>query len=233
MLALPFSDFMKISFAGYHTDKISQGAPPSPWVSGVMPIFDEKSASSAMMKHAMVLVVQAIRKINPGQTPVICGDQPLFALMKKVQWKFPERLGEDRLVVMMGSLHLEMSMWGAIGKLLENSGWDTLLAEAEVVTVGVAEGLLHVSHLKRTQSAHEILVVAFSKLKSDAYAKSGQDLSVDEWSEEMSNQHPTFFYWDLIVKLQMTIFMFVRAHHERNFICILNVWNNLAPFILP
>ena len=55
----------------------------------------------------------------------VSGDQPLFALMKKVQWKFPERLGEDRLVVMMGSLHLEMSMWGAIRKLLENSGWDT------------------------------------------------------------------------------------------------------------
>ena len=36
-------------------------------------------------------------------------DQPLFALAKEIQSAKPETLGEDKLLVMMGDLHIEMT----------------------------------------------------------------------------------------------------------------------------
>ena len=51
-----------------------------------------------------------------------------------------------------------MALWTAMRKLLSNSGWNNLLAEADVTTAGIAESLLHASNLKRTRLAHEISV---------------------------------------------------------------------------
>ena len=35
--------------------------------------------------------------------------QPLFALAKEIQWLTPDVLGEDKLLVLMGDLHSEMT----------------------------------------------------------------------------------------------------------------------------
>ena len=38
----------------------------------------------------------ALKGLNPGQTPVIGADQPLYSILKQLQWQFPENeLGED------------------------------------------------------------------------------------------------------------------------------------------
>ena len=36
-------------------------------------------------------------------------DQPLFALAKEIQWAKPEFLGEDKLLIMMDALHIEIT----------------------------------------------------------------------------------------------------------------------------
>jgi len=61
-------------------------------------------------------------------------DQPLFALAKWLQ-----SLGEQRFVVMLGGLHIEMALWGTIGDFL---GWTTALCEAGVATSRVAHSFL-------------------------------------------------------------------------------------------
>ena len=45
--------------------------------------------------------------LNPGQTCVLDADQTLYAIIKLIQWQFPVTLGEDKLVVIMGALHIE------------------------------------------------------------------------------------------------------------------------------
>ena len=89
--------------------------------------------------------------LNPNQVPVITLDQPLFAIVKMIQWKWPETHGEDKHVVMFGGLHLEMALWNTVGDLLEASGWSTALTEAEVASPGVAESFMKATHLKRTR----------------------------------------------------------------------------------
>ena len=81
---------------------------------------------------------------------------------------------------MIGGLHLEVGGFGQIGKLLRESGWEKALAQAEVVTSGRANSVIHASHLKRTQFAHEVSVVPFSKLKAEAYIDADTKSSYDD-----------------------------------------------------
>ena len=99
----------------------------------------------------MDVLKKAIKFLNPAQIPVMAVDQPLFALAKMVQWKWPDTHGEDKYVVMFGGLHLEMALWSTLGDLLEGSGWTSALVEAEIASSGVAESFLKTSHLTRTR----------------------------------------------------------------------------------
>ena len=104
-----------------------------------------------MIKHGMDVLKKAIKFLNPAQIPVMAVDQPLFALAKMVQWKWPDTHGEDKYVVMFGGLHLEMALWSTLGDLLEGSGWTNALVEAEIASSRVAESFLKTSHLTRTR----------------------------------------------------------------------------------
>ena len=94
MMGLPFEDHKKLSFVAYHNQK-SEPVSGTPWNIGLTPMFDEKALTAAMMHHGMSVISHTIKKLNPGQVPIICGDQPLFALMKQIQWQFPDTFGED------------------------------------------------------------------------------------------------------------------------------------------
>ena len=55
-----------------------------------------------MIQHSMRLIKQAVEYVNPGQTPIIAMDQPLFAIAKQIQWEKADLYGKDKYVVMMG-----------------------------------------------------------------------------------------------------------------------------------
>ncbi len=72
----------------------------------------------AMIKHSMDVVKSAVEHLNTGQAPVLTFDQPLFALAKQIQWKWPEKYGEEKP---NGGLHI--SRWQ-----LYPDGWNGVLA---------------------------------------------------------------------------------------------------------
>ena len=72
----------------------------------------------------MNIVKETTEFLNPGQIPVICMDQPLFALANQIQWANPHVFGEDKFIVMMGDLHIEMDALKVVGHWLKCSGWD-------------------------------------------------------------------------------------------------------------
>ena len=80
-----------------------------------------------MIRHAMDVVKVAINELNPRQIPVITLDQPLYAIVKEVQWNWPDTFGEDLFVVMLGALHTEMAAWKRAGNWLRGSGWTQVL----------------------------------------------------------------------------------------------------------
>ena len=65
------------------------------WV--ILPLFKEQSKSPAMIRHAMDIIKKAVEYFNPGQTPVITYDQPLYAVPKLIQWNFAEPYGKREI----------------------------------------------------------------------------------------------------------------------------------------
>jgi len=104
-----------------------------------------------MVKHGMDIQRQVTEFLNLGQILVTTYDQPLFAIAKCVQWRWPDLYGEDKYVVMLGGLHTEMALWKTLGDLLDGSGLTTVLTEANVASSGTADSFLKVTHLTRSR----------------------------------------------------------------------------------
>lgn len=71
-----------------------------PVTTALLPLFNEKADSPAMVKHGMEIIKNTIKFLNPQQVPVMACDCPIFAVAKQIQWNFPELLGEDKFIVM-------------------------------------------------------------------------------------------------------------------------------------
>ena len=144
----------------------------------------------------MDVVQNAVDHLNPGQTPVLTVDQPLFALAKQIQWKWPEKYGEDKLVVMFGGLHIEMASLKLLGNWLEGSGWVQALTQADIATSGIADSFLKAAHVTCTRRAHQVTAAALYVLQHRAYdhycqTQSEEDLSgFEEWRAQRADDIP-------------------------------------------
>ncbi len=132
-------------------------------------------------------------------------------------------------MVMLGGLHTEMALWKTLGDILEGSGWTTALTEAEVSSTGTAASFLKCVHLTRTRHAHQVTVLTLQKLQHEAFMQSGCDESGEAWVSKMCERSPTFKYWNLILKYETLILIFVRAHRESNFPLYVEVLEKLVP----
>lgn len=68
--------------------------------------------------------------------------------------------------------------------------------------------------------AHEVTVLALQQLKREAFVsfiRDGEEVSMVNWEESLRTRSPTFIFWDMIVKFETMVLIFVRAHRERNF----------------
>ena len=101
---------------------------------------------------------------------MIALDQPLFALAKQIQWSLPD-FNEDKFVVMLGGLHIEMACLKMLGKWLTCSGLSEVICNAGVATQGVAESFLTASHVTRTRRAHQVTAASLYILMKKAYSE--------------------------------------------------------------
>ena len=74
-----------ISWAAYHAS-MQKPTDRLPAITSVMPLFKQKAATLKMIGHDMLLIQNATEHLNPGQTPIIALDQPLYATSKSMQW---------------------------------------------------------------------------------------------------------------------------------------------------
>ncbi len=224
-----------ISWSAYHANEQTSTIRP-PAIIGMFPLFRENAHSLAMVKHGMDVIQKATQHVNPGQVPVITVDHPLYVLAKKIQWAWPQQYGENKYVVMMGGLHIEMALLKTIGDWLSGSGWTTLMAEADVLTEGRAEGVLNGSHVTRGQWAFQVTAASLYKLQTDAYSEYIEDntdgitLSFTEWGERMSENHPQFCYWNKTLQLLKLFLCFLRSQREGQFHTYIETLRKIIPW---
>ena len=222
-----------ITWAAYHASFVTpQNVMPA--LSQLMPVFYEKAATAAMVKHGMTVQQKAIQHLNPGQIPVTAFDAPLFALAKLVQWKWPTTHGEDKHVVMLGGLHIEMAMWNTFGDYLEGSGWTNALTQANIASCGTADSFLKASHLTRTRHGHQVSLLALYTLQDEAFLSCTDGPhnaeTKEAWIRNMVERSPTFQYWNTVLHFELLGLIFVRAHRECNFSLYVESLKALAPW---
>ncbi|KAH3871593.1 hypothetical protein DPMN_034799 [Dreissena polymorpha] len=86
-------------------------------ISSVLPLFQEEAKSAAMIRQSMAIIKECVNFLNPGQIPIMECVQPLNALAKNIRCIWPERYGENLIVVMFGGLHIEIAALRTIGGL--------------------------------------------------------------------------------------------------------------------
>ena len=228
---------MEVSWAAFHASNIENDSGNPTDISSLLPLFAEKSNSPAMIRHTMNIIKQNVEFLNPGQTPVIAFDQPLFALAKQIQWNWPTTYGEGKIVVVFGGLHIEMAAFKTIGDWLDESGWTSAFAEAGVASPGTADSFLKASHLTRTRHAHQITASSLSILMHRAYDEYGKSLAADEmpqafeaWRNKRIAESPQFNYWSTTLEFELTILSFVRSLREGNFKLYIEALDQLMPW---
>lgn len=138
----------------------------------LLPLFYESAHTAAMIYHSMTIIQNSVNYYNPGQTPVIAMDQPLYALARQIQVNYKDSFGDDKFVVMAGGLHILMAALSALGSFLDGSGWTTILVEANITSDGRAHALLAVSHVSRTVRCHQLTLAALYICLQAAYTES-------------------------------------------------------------
>ena len=191
----------------------------------LLPLFNENAHSPAMVFHAMKVAEQAVTFLNPGQTPVMAMDQPLSALAKQLQWKYRDDVGEEKYVIMMGGLHLEMGMYRIIGQYLSGSGWTSALVKSEITTSGQTDEIEKGVNVTRARYAHEVIATALFLLQKESYDEyvlsirpPNEPLSFQELFKKESKDHPQFLYWSIALELELKVLQFVRSIPEGDFV---------------
>ncbi|KAL7395746.1 hypothetical protein ABVT39_022389 [Epinephelus coioides] len=213
-----------ISWAAYYAS-ITEATSHPPSKSYMLPLFTESPTSHTMAWHAMKVLRQTISYLNPGQTPVMVADQPLFTLAKKLQWKFPlAELGEDSFLVTLGPMHTEKMLWSVSGDWLDGSRWTTALTNSGISTSGKAQAFISVHHICRTRYMHQVSVATLYVLMKTAYDQYMEKATndnveasnlipqpFDEWLKMLCASQPQADFWFKSMELDLLI----RQMHEQ------------------
>ena len=181
----------------------------------------------------MQLTVHDTDTFNPGQSPVLGADQPLFAIAKQLQWALPDILGEEKLVLMIKALHIEDKMHQMIGKQLKDSGWSNIITQAQVLTCGRAQYVPDEHHIKRTRYAHQVSLVSLYLLQQRSYtvycsSVQGPPESPEMWIQRCRSDNPMFLFWATIMDLELLMCRFIRSLREGDFPLYLQVCDKLC-----
>ena len=151
-------------------------------------------------------------------------DQPLFAIAKNIQWKWPSVYGESKCVIMFGGLHIELPALKTAGNLLESSGWTGALVQAGVATSGKADSFLKAAHITRTRRAHQVTACVLHQALEEAHQEhvkstepNTEPMRLEDWCTVQQEIQLMFKFWFLVLQLQLTILVFVRSIRSGNF----------------
>ena len=109
------------SWAKHHSDKNTNFVVP-PSLNAILPIISKPVHTLEMQYHCMKIIKQTIDHLNPGQVPVDTCDQPVYALTKEIQWRYPEKFGPSAYFSLFGGLHFEQCLLTIHGEFIKGSG---------------------------------------------------------------------------------------------------------------
>ncbi|KAE8739304.1 hypothetical protein FOCC_FOCC015194 [Frankliniella occidentalis] len=201
---------LDLTWAAFNATNFSSESDTLPIVNTLLPLFEEVAETPSMVKHGFDIVTKITNMVNPGQTPTICMDQPLFALGKILQCNWPQTYGESKIVLLMGGLHIEQAFLRLLGTFMDECGWAEIATHAGITSSEAgAEALLKVHHIKKSRAAHEATAAALYILLEKAHTElCDTEATMSEWAQEQVDS-PTFYFWWTVLKLELLLLSFV------------------------
>ena len=85
-------------------------------------------------------------------------------------------------------------------------------------------------YLFHYRHALQVTLLALYNMKQKGFLASASDgASFAEWEDTMRQRSPTFLFWDLVMRYETLILIFVRAHREINFSVLVDVLEQIVP----
>ena len=199
-------------WAAYHAAQ-KRGVHSAPGINTILPLHRDKVSTFNMQAHLMELNMKWTETLNPGQTPVDVSDQPVYALTKELQFRFPQKFG--KYFPLFGQLHIEQCLLVIHGQLIKGSGLFEILTENKFSMIGLS-AVVDVNNIKRARYTLQISLCALFKQLRLAMPEH-TNLSPYEWLKEQSKVNTSFLYWKIVMDLQILNLLYIRSLREGNF----------------
>ena len=98
----------------------------------------------------------------------ITADQPLYAICKAIQWKYPTSYGLGKVFFILGGLHIEKVIEDTLGDYFKESGITDSLKKSKVMTCSDAS-FLSGGNIMRTRYNYQIMAVVLYRLMTNSY----------------------------------------------------------------
>ena len=180
-------------------------------ISSIMPLIREKVNTLDTQFHCMEIIKNTVSVINEGLTPV---DQPVYALSKQIQWRFPELFRD--YFCLFGALHVEKSLLVIHGEFIKGSGLSNVLGKCNLSVIGLENTLVNATDIKRARYAIQVAACAVYEKLKEVYDNSSSDLSIWDWLHEKCN-NVMCLYWKNVLELQLSILVYITSIRESNF----------------
>ena len=186
----------------------------TPGCNAIMPLLRDPVHTLQMQVHCMKINQSTVKALNPEQTPVDVSDLPVFALTKEALLRFGELF--PQYFPMMGALHIEQVFLICHGQLILGSGLPDILKISNLSLLGTS-AIVDVNDIKRARYCIQVSVASLYMKLKDACRKDNSEVSPMKWLSERSKSSDMCFYWDMVLRMQLDILVFVRSMREGNF----------------
>ena len=199
------SDGDSILWTGFHSAKQRDSSEKQLSINSMLPVIDHVVHDAAFQFHSMCIGQDYTAYLNPGQTAVSCGYQPLYALKKSLIWAHPEKFLKPYpmsyvpdVFAFFGALHLEQVFLVCTGEVVKGTGLEDLLSSYGLKTVGLSTAVCDVNHIKKSRYSGQVLASVLNTLLVDAHkeAMSLGDSTEDfeKWKTQQHGDSFEYFY---------------------------------------
>ena len=157
----------------------------TPGTSSILPLIKEPVHTLRAQFHCINIIKSTISSINPGQIPVERCDQPVYALTKEIQWRYPNNFSDNQYFAIFGGLHIEKSLLGIHGELIAGSGLAEILEVTDLSTIGVSTASLDVSDINQSRYCMQVSLCAIYHKLKEAHKDRKSFLPVFDWYSNM------------------------------------------------
>ena len=144
-----------------------------------------------------------------------CSDQPVFALTKELQSRFPELF--QNYFPLFGGLHIKQSLLDLHGQLSKGSGSMEILNLQKLSAIGLS-AVIDVNSIKRATYCIQVtLSTLYIKLNEAAALDNLNNACPSDWLRQKSAENEMCFFWKMVLDFQVNYLMFIRSEGEGNF----------------